>query len=156
METKTLHLTTKTIGPKLYLCHTQKTTLSKMMEAAEVVHELYEVVEKSHLEVVGVMEFIYMDSTGKMDDIFTLKIGIPVKAGTINNPKFALEELGEFKCITYTYKGDVSKIGSVYPELITAMLKQGYRLTNQIREVYEQYITLHEPNNSTEIQVGIL
>jgi len=154
--TKTLQITTKTVKPKTYLCHTQKTTLAKMMDTAgELVDALYEEVWQQKLEKDGVIEFIYLDF--KPNDPFILKIAMPVKAGaTITSNRFKLEETGEFKCVSYTYKGDVSKIGEVYEGLYGTLLGQGYKPTNQVREVYEKFVSLDSPENSTEIQIGIM
>jgi len=156
--TKTLQITAKTVQPKTYLCHTQKTTLSKMMETAgELVDALYEEIWQQKLEKDGVIEFIYLDCNGKPNDPFILKIAMPVKAGaTISSDRFKLEETAEFKCVSHIYKGDVSQIGCVYEGLFGEVLAHGHKPTNQVREVYEKFVSLDSPENSTEIQIGIM
>jgi|SRR6185312_10462242 len=156
--TKTLPLTKKTIPSKTYLCHTFTTTLADMMNnAGELVDALYETVFEHGLEKVGVVEFIYIDCNGQPNDPFTLKIAMPVKAGSkVGNTKFAIETRQEFKCVTYTHKGDVTELGSVYTTLYTTLRAEDYKLGNEVREVYEKFVSLHSPENSTEIQVGLL
>ena len=64
--TKTLQTTAKTVQAKTYLCHTQKTTLSKMMEKiGEQVDDLYQAVTKHGLEKAGVIEFIWTATVSK-------------------------------------------------------------------------------------------
>ena len=155
--TKTLQTTAKTVQAKTYLCHTQKTTLSKMMEKiGEQVDDLYQAVTKHGLEKAGVIEFIYLDCNGKQDDPFILKLAIPVKAAAIvNDEQFKLEDTSEFKCLTYIHKGDITEIGSVYESLYENIWGQGIKPSNQVREVYEKFVSLDSPENSTEIQVGV-
>ena len=156
--TKTLQTKAKTVPAKTYLCHTQKTTLAKMMEKiGEQVDDLYQAVAKHGLEKAGAIEFIYLDCNGKQDDPFVLKIAIPVKATAIvNDETFKLEETSEFKCLAYMHKGDITEIGGVYESLYGTILGQGVKPTNQVREVYEKFVSLHSPDNSTEIQIGVM
>ena len=150
-------LTTKVVEAKTFFYNEGTTTLNKIYDYVNpAVEALMQEIEKRGLEPVGSLEFVYLNATGDMDKEFTLQIALPVKEQKPVGKEFHFKQAAPFKCVSYDYKGDVSKMFPTYVMLFQQIAANDLKPTIEVREVYKQWEHLTSPNNITEIQIGII
>lgn len=148
---------TKVISPKLLLFKEGKTTLKNIFAYSDsAVKALMKEVTKAGIEPVGPLEFVYYGITDDLDKEFILQIGIPVKEKKAVGESVYYKETLPFKCISYLYKGDVTKISNSYSYLYKEIKIKQLQPKDEVREVYLKWEHLSSANNITEIQIGIL
>lgn len=147
---------TKVINPKTLIYYEGKTSLKNIVNYSNsAIEELMKEVTSSGIEINGPMEFIYFGATDDLEKEFTLQIGLPVKEKKTVGKKFNFKETSPFKCVSYQYKGDVSKMFEVYSNLYQQINQKQLQPLDEIREVYLKWEHLTSENNITEIQIGI-
>jgi effector-binding domain-containing protein len=120
------------------------------------VDALFTAVGQLGLSIVGNIEFIYWGATGDVEKPFTLELAIPVGNEAVEIPAhYELVEHQAFKAFAHTHNGDFSNIMPVYKQLFNELFAQGYKPTNQTREVYINWVDLTSSENITEILLGI-
>ncbi|GEM_PF-3464197 len=146
----------KTVNPLTVFYHKETTTLRKVSEVADrEIPKMYEEIQKIGLKEVAPMQFRYLDCTADLDKEFTLEIAIVVDAKMEYSGKYDFQEWGPLKCASSVFKGDLNKIGEEYDKIFPELIKNGKQPSNEIREVYTQYIKMDSPENITEIQIGL-
>lgn len=150
-------MTTKNIQPKKVFYGSLKTTLNKIQTDCEpVVNSIYADVEKYGIQPTGPMEFIYHGATGDMDKEFDLEIALPV--AKIEKPEwsqFDFKETNDFKCVSEEYKGSMENIYGTYEKLFGQIDSDGMKSTEEVREVYQNWVSFSSDENIVEIQIGI-
>lgn len=107
------------------------------------------------IEPEGPMEFIYFGASDDVDKEFTLQVGLPVTDKKPCSKNFNFKNTSPFKCVSYQYKGDVSKMFDVYSVLFAKIYQKQYKPIDEVREVYINWEHLTSESNLTEIQIGI-
>ena len=150
-------MNTKNVEGKKYFYYTEKTTLRNLVEVGDrEAMPIIETAEKLGLELAGPMEWVYFDCSDNMDKEFTLEIALPVKSEKpYTGNKYAFRDANAFQCISHLHKGDLAKIANTYEGLFKDIMSKNINITNEIREVYENYEGYNSPSNLTEIQIGL-
>ena len=141
---------------KYFIYRTETTLLNVNAIAVREIDTLYATAGQLGLDTSAPLEFIYWGATGDVEKPFTLEIALPVGNQAIEVPApYELVEHPVFKAFAYTHYGDFSDIMPVYKELFNTLFAQGYKPTNQTREVYIKWVDLTSSENVTEILLGI-
>lgn len=158
MEAKTVQLEQKIVQPRTYFFYRTSTTLRKLTGVAEKeVGDLLKEANRLGLESAGPMEFVYFDCSDDLDKPFTLDIALPVKTEATNySQKYAFRTAGPFKCLSTNFYGDLKNIGKEYDAIFIEVIAKKIPVSNEVREVYLNYVEMAAPENVTEIQVGML
>lgn len=147
----------KQVASRLYYCVEEELTLPEIPQFAEKnADSIFKDAESKGLGIVGPLEFIYLNCVGDPTKPFQLIIAVPVKEKKPSGNDFFFMETVPFDCMTMDYKGPMENIGSAWESLTIQVLDTGYKLTNQGREVYKEWISFESEENITELQVGIL
>ena len=149
---------TKLIEPKKVVAGSFQTTLNKMNEEVNpFIEKLMTALEQAGLKPSGPMEFIYKGATSDMDKSFLLEIAQPVtgdsKIGSIS--EFKLKETSAFTCVEHRYKGKMGGIMKTYEQLFASISKESIAPTDEVREVYQNWVSLSSDQNIVDIQIGI-
>ncbi len=148
---------TKNIEPKKVFFGSLKTTLNKIVDDTNpVIEALYADVEKYGIQPAGPLEFIYHGATGDMDKEFDLEIALPV-AQEIKPEwsQFSFKNTNEFKCVSEEYKGSLEHIYGTYERIFGELDKGSMKSTDEVREVYQNWVSFSSDENIVEIQIGI-
>ena len=151
-------LETKQIEPKKVVSGSFKTTLKTMNDAVNpFIERLMTDLESAGFKPSGPMEFIYKGATSDVDKTFVLEIAQPVsgESESGNLSQFELREIPKLTCVSYFYKGKMDKIMDAYNDLFGEMAKEGLKPTDEVREVYQNWVSLSSDQNIVEIQIGI-
>jgi effector-binding domain-containing protein len=148
---------TKKVSNRKYFSLSATTTLNQLPQlAGREVELLYAEAQKNNLSITGPVEFIYFDCSAQKDQPFEFVIALPVTQEYLpENGKYSIRELAEFNCFSHIHYGDVSDLHPVYGKLYEEIGRGGLMPSNQIREIYEKFVSLESPENITEIQIGI-
>ena len=148
---------TKNIKAKTVISTSLKTSLKNMSKDCEpVLGQLMMAIEKSTLKTAGPIEFIYMDVSEDVEEVFNLEIVQPIDSSeTTSLEGFETKEISEFKCVSHIHKGSFEHIYAVYEKLFSELNWDGQKNTNQVREVYEKWESISSEQNIVEIQIGI-
>ena len=127
----------------------------------ETVEPLFQSAQKNQLDIVGPIEFIYLNSSGNPAQPFQLIIGIPVTAmnGTAMQADadgFGFLETPPFECLAVDFRGSMRYIGQAWKDLVDQAREAGYLFANQGREVYKDWHAFDAEDNVTELQMGIV
>lgn len=150
-------MNTKNVSPKLVFSGSLKTTINKLKSDTEpIIEALYKDVEKFGIQPAGPLEFIYRGASEDDNKEFDLEIALPVT----NNPKpewtqFDFKETSQLKCISNEYKGGMEQIAKAYTNIFEEIVKNGIQPTDEIREVYQNWVDFSSDENIVEIQIGI-
>jgi effector-binding domain-containing protein len=149
---------TKFIEPKKVVAGSFETTLNKMnAEVNPFIENLMTALEQAGLKPSGPMEFIYKGASSDMDKTFLLEIAQPVSgdADPKNLSGFKLKETPAFTCVQHRYKGKMDGIMNAYDQLFANISKESLAPTDEVREVYQNWVSLSSDQNIVDIQVGI-
>lgn len=148
---------TKQIQPKKMIVARTRTSHNKIMQDSDpLIQSMMAEIEKNGIAPAGPMEFIYYGATDDMNHEYTLEIALPLAQNAdTTNTTFEIKDSQEFKCISHIHKGSLENIAGVYDELYQEIGKQDIHPTDQIREVYQNWVDFSSEENITEIQVGI-
>lgn len=148
---------TKNVEAKQVLAGSLKTTLNKLQADCDpVIERLMIEAESMKIAAIGPLEFIYTGATEDKDKEFHLEIAMPVnvKSG-VTLPEFEIKVTPVFKCASHTYKGKMENIGGAYHQVFDDLQSKSLRPTEEIREVYENWVSFSSEENIVEIQIGI-
>ena len=130
-----------------------KTSLKTIGNHVQVLpNEIMNEMAQKKLTIQGPQIWIYNGADGNPETIFDLMVGFPVDNNKIDSN---ITSLNDFKCATTIHKGDWSKFNETYCLVIGEVLKSGFRMTGECREIYHQVDFERVENNITEIQIGI-
>lgn len=148
---------TRIIEPKKVLVVSTKTTLKNIAKDTYPLCEaLMEDVKKFGITPAGPLEFIYFGASGDMEKEFELEIALPVSPDTTaQGSRYKIKDTKPFKCATYIHKGGVDKLFAVYEELFKELDWDKMKSTEEVREVYQNWVSPESEENITEIQIGI-
>ena len=149
---------TKFIEPKTVVAGSFETTLNKMnAEVNPFIEKLMTALESAGLKPSGPMEFIYKGATSDMDKKFLLEIAQPVIGDAQPNglSGFKLKETPAFTCAEQRYKGKMEGIMDAYKALFGEIANEGLKPNEEVREVYQNWVSLSSDQNIVDIQVGI-
>lgn len=143
----------KTIPPISVLYFSTATTLKEVGQYAYVIaQKLYAEAARQNILPVGPIQWLYHNCNGEPETPFTLEIGLPLQSAPTETSEFGFKELPSFKTVSTLYDGPWDKMYTVYDEVIGWAKTNGYKLTDNFREVYF-YMS---PNlKLTEINIGI-
>lgn len=150
-------MTSKNVAPKKVFFGSLKTTLNKIQtDTNPIIEALYGDVEKYKIQPAGPLEFIYHGATDDMDKEFDLEIALPV--ATVTKPEwsqFDFKETNDFKCVSEEYKGSMENIYGAYEKLFGEINADGMNSNDEVREVYQNWVSFSSEENIVEIQIGI-
>lgn len=147
----------KQVPAKIFYCAEKTLTVPEIPEFGQAVMEpLYREAESLQLDIIGPSEFIYLNTTEDPNQPFQLVIGIPVKESKTTQSDFFFWEAMPFACLAVDYKGSMLNIGNAWQELVQQVLKTGWQLSNQGREVYKEWVSFESEENITELQMGVV
>jgi len=149
---------TKFIEPKKVVAGSFETTLNKMNDAVNpFIENLMTALESAGLKPSGPMEFIYKGATSDMDKTFLLEIAQPVEgdADPNNLSGFKLKDTPAFTCVQHRYKRKMDGIMNAYDQVFANISKESLAPTDEVREVYQNWVSLSSDQNIVDIQVGI-
>ncbi len=147
----------KLVPEKLYFCTENELTIPEIPEFAnDVLKPLYNEAESIELEIIGPPEFIYLNSTGEANRSFNLVIAIPVSERKPSNSDYFFLKSKPFDCVSVNYKGSMLNISKAWEDLVQQASNNAYKLSNQCREVYSEWVSFESKENLTELQIGIL
>jgi len=149
---------TKFIEPKKVVAGSFETTLNTMNEEVNpFIEKLMTTLESAGLKPSAPMEFIYKGATDDMDKKFLLEIVQPVSgdADPKNLSGLKLKETPAFTCVQHRYKGKMDGIMNAYDQLFANISKESLAPTDEVREVYQNWVSLSSDQNIVDIQVGI-
>ena len=148
---------TKHIESKRVIAGSFTTTFSKMNgEVNPFIENLMTELESAGYVPAGPMEFIYKGATNDPNKEFQLEVAQPVNgspSGELNN--FELKQTPILNCVSHSYVGPMDKIMATYDELFGNIQKEKLVPTDEVREVYHNWVSLSSEENIVEIQVGI-
>lgn len=144
----------KNVEPTKVFYHSEVTTLDGIHDVANrEIDKMYEEVEQIGLKEVAPLQFMYLGF--KPETSFTLEIALVVEEEKPYNGQYKIKDLDGFKCVSTIHNGSINQIGETYEKFMLELMKNGKKMTDQIREVYHKYIGLDSPENITEIQIGV-
>jgi len=147
----------KHVPSKIYYCAGKTLTVPEIPEFGQAVMEpLYKEAETLNLNIVGPPEFIYLNTSKDPNKPFQLVVGIPVREDKTTQSDFFFWEAMPFACLAIDYKGSMPNIGNAWQELVQQVLKEGWQLSNQGREVYKEWVSFESEENITELQKGVV
>ena len=147
----------KRVPSKLYYCVEKELTTPEIPEfAAKTSEALYMAAESQKMGIIGPVEFIYLNCSGDPDKPFQLIIAIPIKETKQSKNNFFFLETMPFDCFSTDYIGPMINIGKAWEELAEKVLAEGYKFSNQGREVYKEWVSHESEKNVTELQMGIM
>jgi hypothetical protein len=147
----------KQVSSQLYYCVEKEVTDAEIPKFAErACSVLYEDAASKGVGIVGPTEFIYLNVTKDPNKPFQLIIAIPVKERKPPASDFFFLETMPYECVSIDYKGSMINIGTAWEEFVKQVMNQGYRFSNQGREVYKEWISFESEENITELQIGIM
>ena len=145
------------VPPCIYFVSRRDLTVLEIPSIAEnVVPELYLAAERAHLEISGPNQFVYYEFDGSVSRPFTLDFAIPVVDKKSYQGDFAYRDAGEFKCGARMYVGALSGINNAWEEFTEQLLKNGYELGAERREIYKIWDAHDSERNMTELQMEIV
>lgn len=113
-------------------------------------------IEENGLEIIGKPTFISYGRDGNPDKSFTHEICIPVTKIDVYNGEFDIKDIQEFKCVANKFNGTINQIlKSGVLELLNEASEENQELTNEMREVYYEWITPKSKKNIIELQFGL-
>jgi len=131
-----------------------KTSLKTIGEHVKVLPEdILMQMDKKGFTPEGPQVWVYNGADGNPETVFDLLVGFPV---ALEKMDMDITALDEFKCATLIHKGDWSKLGESYCQIIGNVKQNGLQMSGECREVYHQVDFENVDNNITEIQIGIL
>lgn len=130
-----------------------KASLGNIAEHVKVLPEtVTSEMHKKGFQCTGPQVWIYNGADGNPKTEFDLLVGFPVTDEAMDYDITALED---FRCATLIHKGDWANFKQSYDKVIGELIKSGYQMTGECREVYHQVDFDNVENNRTEIQIGI-
>jgi len=130
-----------------------KTSLKTIWNHVQVLpNDIMKEMVQKNVNAQGPQIWIYKGADGNPKTVFDLMVGFPVEN---NNVDSSIKTLPDFKCANIIHKGDWSKFNETYCLVIGEVMKNGYQMTGECREVYHTVDFERVENNITEIQVGI-
>ena len=147
----------KSIQPKKVVVKSTKTTLSQIAKATEpLLDSLFSQVQKNGITPVGPLEFIYFGATGDVNKQFDLEIALPVLADEkLASSDLQTKDTNAITCMSHVHKGSLETIMNTYDELFKELEWNKIIPTNEVREVYLNWVDFSSDENITEIQIGI-
>ena len=147
----------KRVPSKLYYCVEKELTIPEIPEFAENNSEaLYMDAQSKKMGITGHMEFIYLNCSGDPNNPFQLIIAVSVDEKKPSQNNFFFLETMPFDCISTDYIGPMMNIGKAWEALADQVLNEGYKLSNQGREIYKEWVSHESEKNITELQMGIV
>ncbi|MFC1664371.1 hypothetical protein ACFL17_01915 [Pseudomonadota bacterium] len=141
----------------IYFVSRKELTVLEIPSVAEnVVPELYLAAERAQIEISGPNQFIYYEFDGSVSRPFTLDFAIPVAGKKPYQGDFAYRDAGEFKCAARMYVGALSGLGRAWEEFAEQLVKDGYNLGAERREIYKIWDAHDSERNMTELQMEIV
>ncbi len=132
---------------------------SKMTFAKMQGPELAQMIDKARTAAAGNISgnlcFSYVGASGDMTKEFTLKVGYPVKPGTVAPDGFTVVDVPEYKCATLVMFGPMSNMGKAYETLYSELLQNGLVPSGDSREYYLYWEGPQSENDVTLLQVGV-
>ena len=98
---------------------------------------------------------IYEGNTGEPDTEFTVKLAVPVAAGTAAPAGFESAELPAYRAYTLVFSGPVSHLGKAYGMAYERLFQDGKFPEGSSREHVLYWEGEESPNNVSVIQIGI-
>ena len=147
----------KQVPPKIFFCAEKTLTVPEIPKFAGLVLEpLYEDAASLGLKIIGPPEFVYLNTSDDPNKPFQMIVGLPANEGKSTEGEFYFWETVPFACVSIDYKGSMMNIGKAWQELVGQVLKEGWQLSNQGREVYKEWVAFESEDNITELQMGVL
>jgi effector-binding domain-containing protein len=147
----------KTHPSMTVLYNTYQTTLRELQNfAGTAVKELYRHVVDLDLLVCGPQYWFYYGVDGNPDTRFTLEIAIPVHGRLPSNPPPYVKHLPPFKCLSYRHEGSWEQLGEIYKEMMQFVSENELVMNGIFSEAYLHIDFMAQPNNITEVQIGLL
>jgi effector-binding domain-containing protein len=130
-----------------------KTSLKTIWNHVQVLPKeiMNEMVQKN-VNAQGPQIWTYKGADGNPETIFDLMVGFPVENSNVDS---SINTLPDFNCASIIHKGDWSKFNETYCLVIGEVMKNGYQMTGECREIYHTVDFENVENNITEIQIGI-
>lgn len=150
-------MTTKNVSPKTVLVGKLQTSLKNINDdVTPVIDRMMADVGSAKIQPAGPIEFIYLGATDDVEKVFDLQVAIPVNEGdSIYSEEFQVEQTREFKCTTDMYKGSMNHIYGKYEEMYGQIQKEQLHPNDEIREVYNNWVSFSSEENEVEIQIGL-
>jgi predicted transcriptional regulator YdeE len=147
---------TKNVEAKTALVYKTKTNLKEVGNVAmEHLPKMYETLGKLGLEEKEPSVFIYKGATGDMEKDFDLEIALVTERAEKVDGPYAFETVEAIKCASYDYNGDMPNLSTRYHEIFEDLDKAKARPSDEVREVYHEWIGEDSKDNKIEIQVGL-
>lgn len=146
----------KTIAAKKYLCFETKASHNTIKEIAEKeLMKMFTAVEEKKIKMSGPIEFIYHGANDDMDKQYDVAFAIPVQNDEIPADGYTYKTIEGFDCVSEIHKGSLEQLYWVYDGIFEQLKAEQIRPTDEIREVYLNYVNQSSPDNVTEILVGV-
>ncbi len=147
----------KLVPEKLYFCAEKHLKIPEIAAfAAEVGDKLCGEAESQGMNILGPLEFLYLNSTGDLNHVLNLKIALPVEAMKPSDSDFFFIKSQPFPCLSVDFTGSMPNIGAAWQSLCEDAVKEGYDIANQEREIYKEWVAFDSDDNVTELQMGVV
>lgn len=145
----------QTVPSGLYFCIGTKLVFSEIRAYAEsATPEFMKIVSTKNLVKRGPLEFHYRFERDRNSE-FSIEIAQPVEsAGPCSDPYY-FKRSPDFKCVSQHHRGSIRSIGQDWDFFTAAVLKAGFTLSGENREVYRYWESFESYRNITELQLGV-
>ncbi len=153
----TATLSKKIIPATTVICKTITATLSTIIhDIGSIPMDLEDEISKQKLNPTGPSIFVYINCTNDPKLPFQLTICQPIETPSDYSGTLDLKTLAEFSCVEKTYTGSMDTLGSNgWEPLMGSIMKDQTDITNEMREVYTEWVSLESEENIIELQVGL-
>ena len=147
---------TKQLESETALVYKTKTTMKEVSNVAmKHLPKMYETLANLGLEEKEPSHFIYKGVTDDMEKDFDLEIALVTNESKNVEGPYQFETVTGIKCASYDYEGDMLNIAKRYDEIFEDLGKENAIPSNEVREVYHQWVSEDSKDNRIEIQVGL-
>ena len=147
----------KQVPNKCFYCIEKELTIPEIAEFSEkTVQTLYEDADSKGLDIIGPLEYIYLNCTGEPETPFMLIVAIPVGEPRPTTGHFFCMQTPPFDCVAIDFKGSMPDIGKAWEDFIQQAVRAGYLFSNQGREIYKEWVSFESEDNIAELQLGII
>ncbi len=146
----------KNVNSKTALVFKTKTNLKEVSNVAMThLPKMYETLAKASLEEKEPSIFIYKDVGEDMEKDFVLEIALITDTEKKLEGPYQFEKIAPIECASFDYKGDMQGLTKRYEEVFQEISKAEMIPSNEVREVYHNWIGEASKENEIEIQVGL-
>jgi len=147
----------KNVPPVNVLSFSARTTLADLDKyAITVPKQLYAEAARLGLMVTGPLHWKYLGADGKKDSLFTLEIAVPIERIRGIDTAYTLKEWPGIKCIAGVHEGEWDLFPETYGKVISWLMREGYTMSGESREVYLNIDMDSPAYNRAEVQIGIV